>query len=317
MISIEERVNYYLGTLKNKETLTIKYNNIQKSDKPFPPNELKVISLQDIYILSKIQNDNFKVYGPPLVNIISRNKDLWKYREKTVLFRWGDCVTNPKSNNMYYLTKARKCDSLNGIILRMEVSRHWGMISSVKSNETYFERKKDILLWRGATTGQDGNRFEDNRLLAVNKMIDDKNCDVGFSLVCQGQRPDKRLVRNTMTLKEQLEYKYLLSLEGNDVASGLKWQLYSNSVVFMRKPRIVSWAMEDKLEPYVHYVPLLDDFSDFKEKIEWANKNQDKCKEISANATKFIEQFFNQERENKIEKLVLEKYLSTMTIDVN
>ena len=74
--------------------------------------------------------------------------------------------------------------------------------------------------------------------------------------------------------------------------------------------------MEDKLEPFVHYVPLLDDFSDFKEKIEWANNNQDKCKEISANATKFIEQFFDQEKERKIEKLVLEKYLSTMNIDV-
>lgn len=317
MISIEERVNYYLKTLKDKETITVKYNNIQKSDKPFPPNELKVISLQDIYILSKRQFDNFKVYGPSLVNIITRNKDLWKYREKNVLFRWGDSTNNPKNDDLFYLTKARKCNSLNGVILRMEVSRHWGMIPDVKSNETSFERKKNILLWRGATTGEEECDFKNNRLLAVNNMIDDKSCDVGFSLVCQGQRPDRRLVRNSMTLKEQLEYKYLLSLEGNDVASGLKWQLYSNSVVFMRKPRVVSWAMEDKLEPYVHYIPLLDDFSDFKEKIEWANNNQEKCKLISANATRFIEQFFDQERENKIEKLVLEKYLSTMTISVN
>ena len=203
------------------------------------------------------------------------------------------------------------------VLLQISVSRHWGMIPNVKKSDTPFERKKNILVWRGATTGLDDNRFEDNRLLAVNKMIDDKNCDVGFSLVCQGKSPDKRLLKNTMRLKEQLQYKYLLSLEGNDVASGLKWQLYSDSVVFMRKPRIVSWAMEDKLEPYVHYVPLLDDFSDFKEKIEWANKNQDKCKEISKNATKFIEQFFDVEKENKIEELVLEKYLSRMTINGN
>ena len=47
-------------------------------------------------------------------------------------------------------------------------------------------------MWRGATTGQDDNRFEDNRLLAVRKMIDSDNCDVGFSLVCQGQSPDKK-----------------------------------------------------------------------------------------------------------------------------
>ena len=82
MISIEERVNYYLGHLKDKENIVIKYDKVQKSDKPFPPNELKVITMQDIYILCKKQNDNFRVYGPPLINIISTNKDLWKYRNK-------------------------------------------------------------------------------------------------------------------------------------------------------------------------------------------------------------------------------------------
>ena len=30
-----------------------------------------------------------------------------------------------------------------------------------------------------------------------------------------------------------LQYKYLLSLEGNDVATGLKWMMLSDSVVFM------------------------------------------------------------------------------------
>ena len=317
MISIEERVNYYLGCLKDKNKLMVRYNDVQTSDRHYPPNELKVISLQDIYILSQRQNDNFRVYGQSLVNIITSNKDLWKYMKKNVLFRWGDSTVNPESDNLFYITKARRCDSKNGVIIKMNVERHWANISHVKSNETAFDRKKNILLWRGATTGQEKNSFEYNRLLAVNKMIDSDNCNVGFSLVCQGKDPDKRLVKNSMSLKQQLEYKYLLSLEGNDVASGLKWQLYSNSVVFMRKPRIVSWAMEDKLEPFVHYIPLLDDFSDFKEKIHWANGNQEKCKEISENATKFIEQFLDYKKESEIEKIVLEKYLSTMTISVN
>ena len=317
MFSIDQRVNYYLGCLKDKNKLIVRYNDVQTSHIPFPPNQLKVISIQNIYILCKKQNDNFRVYGPNIINVISQNKDLWKYKNKKILFRWGDSTINPECDDLFYITKARRCDSLNGVIFKMEINRHWCNIPHVKSNETTFDRKKNILLWRGATTGEEKNGFEYNRLLAVNKMIDSDNCNVGFSLVCQGQAPDKRLVKNSMSLKQQLEYKYLLSLEGNDVASGLKWQLYSNSVVFMRKPRIVSWAMEDKLEPFVHYIPLLDDFSDFKEKIEWANGNQEKCKEISANATKFIEQFLDYKKEREIEKIVLEKYLSTVTIDVN
>ena len=73
---------------------------------------------------------------------------------------------------------------------------------------------------------------------------------------------NKEYLKKILTIREQLKYKYILSIEGNDVSSGLKWQLYSNSVVFMRKPKIVSWAMEDKLEPYVHYIPIKDDFSE-------------------------------------------------------
>ncbi len=125
---------------------------------------------------------------------------------------------------------------------------------------------------------------------------------------------DSKYLKKTLSLKEQLGYKYIMSLEGNDVASGLKWQLYSNSVVFMRKPRVVSWAMEDMLEPYVHYVPVNDDFNDISEQINWAEKNQDKCKEIIKNANAFIEQFLNEEKEERIHQLVIDKYFKNVNI---
>ena len=75
--------------------------------------------------------------------------------------------------------------------------------------------------------------------------------------------------------------------------------------------------MEDTLEPFVHYIPLLDDFSDIEEKIEWAESNQEKCKEIASNSTKFINQFLNTNKEKLIEKLVLENYLKKMSIDIS
>lgn len=315
MNSLQKRVNYYLNNLCEEKKVSITFSDVQTSDYPFLPNIIKSIKLSDIIRLSFRQQDNFIVYGPAIVNIM--NKDLWfnNYLDKKILFRWGDCTVNPESDNLFYITKARRSDSKNGVIMRMSIGRHWGNIRFVKQSDKPFENKKNILVWRGATTGQDENRFEDNRLLAVNTMIYSDSCDIGFSQVCQGQSPDKRLLKKSMSLKEQLEYKYLLSLEGNDVASGLKWQLYSNSVVFMRKPRIVSWAMEDTLEPFVHYIPILDDFSDFEKQLEWANNNQDKCKIISENATKFIEQFLDPKMEMLIENLVLKKYLQTVTVN--
>jgi hypothetical protein len=40
-------------------------------------------------------------------------------------------------------------------------------------------------------------------------------------------------------------------IAGNDVASGLKWALFSQSVVLMPPPNHTSWAMEELLEPWV------------------------------------------------------------------
>ncbi|ENT7385234.1 hypothetical protein ACXLUW_000800 [Campylobacter coli] len=37
--------------------------------------------------------------------------------------------------------------------------------------------------------------------------------------------------KNFLSKKEQMKYKFIISLEGNDVASNLKWEMNSNSLV--------------------------------------------------------------------------------------
>ena len=46
------------------------------------------------------------------------------------------------------------------------------------------------------------------------------------------------------TIRRLLEYKAIIMLEGNDVASGLKWALLSQSLVLMPLGKHTSWAME-------------------------------------------------------------------------
>jgi len=105
-------------------------------------------------------------------------------------------------------------------------------------------------------------------------------------------------------MKELLGYKYILSLPGNDVASGLKWQLASNSVVFMVKPKTMSYAMEHLLVPFVHYVPVKDDYSNLMEMVEWARANDDKCKWISHQATEYMNRLYGTEQADRENKLV-------------
>ena len=38
------------------------------------------------------------------------------------------------------------------------------------------------------------------------------------------------------TIREHLDYKFIMALEGNDVASNLKWVMSSNSIAVMTRP---------------------------------------------------------------------------------
>jgi hypothetical protein len=113
-------------------------------------------------------------------------------------------------------------------------------------------------------------------------------------------------VRKKQSLLEMNRYKYLLSVEGNDVATGLKWMLYSNSVVLMSRPTVATWAMEDLLVPYVHYIPLANDYSNLLEMVKWAEEHDEACQEISKRATEFIEHLWISKQAKKDTKYLQE-----------
>lgn len=188
-----------------------------------------------------------------------------------------------------------------------------------------WEDKKEVLLWRGSPTGVDGG---DHRLLEghvdggvrINFMRkhytrnQSNLIDVGFSdfaYLPSRFNDVKKFEGNHLDMKAQLDYKYLLSLEGNDVATALKWQLASNSVVFMTRPSVVSFLMEDLLVPYVHYIPLQDDFSDLEDMVRWAKKNDKKARWIANQATKYMENLWMSEKAKKSNNEIAAK-LGTM-----
>ena len=105
-----------------------------------------------------------------------------------------------------------------------------------------------------------------------------------------------------LSVEEMLKYKYLLSLEGNDVATGLKWQLASSSVVFMPRPTAEIFAMEALLVPFVHYIPVKPDGSDVEEMMIWAKQNDEKARWILAQASRYMDDLWlsDQARENNM-----------------
>jgi len=72
--------------------------------------------------------------------------------------------------------------------------------------------------------------------------------------------------------------------------------------------------MESQLIPNYHYILLRDDFSDLEEKYLWALQNKDKCRQISRNAKKYVKEFLDEKKENKIQERIIKIYMKNKSV---
>lgn len=287
----KERLKFYLGyDLYNKKF------------------DLKKFNLDtDIEHLKK--NPKFKKkgiirkYESKLINLLNETNN----QKKKFRFQAGDIFFK---NDLLTLVKNR-CENSNcSVILRcLNFDRHWSKYYA-RPKDISWKDKQNKVIWRGSSTGYNGTKKKGNRFTLVEKWgkSKEKDIDIGFSNICQGQKKYKSYKKNEVSVEEMLKYKYILSVEGNDKDSGLNWKLNSNSLVLMSKPRVTSWLMETKLIANYHYVLLKDDFSDLKEKLDWCKNNQTECKKIVTNANKFMSQFIDNKIEQNLEKDVINTY---------
>lgn len=206
------------------------------------------------------------------------------YPYERVLISFGDVT--PETTNLPFFIKSRKINATrNGVLWPLNTKRHFGKLKDVSLHDIPWDDKSSRVVWRGADTGK-GLRAK-----AVEGMFDKLNEDIDVALTIVLEYGRKSLTRPMLSMQELLRHKYLLSLEGNDVASGLKWMLLSNSVVFMPTPSYESWALESFLIPYIHYVPVAADLSNLLEQLVWAKENDEVCQNISQAATRFMRKF--------------------------
>ena len=309
-MDIEERVNYYIGNLKsqkweinlpNRNTCSFIKNGEQCSyrdvglcyiDENFESNYPRINEyMTDAYMIPMI-----KLYN---------SEEYFKSEKHSFLMVPGDVSYN---FDCPIISKTRPVGESYNIIINLDGIRHWNDIWIVNACDIPFKDKDNKLIWRGDSNGYLYSTTRPTRLRLTELYWNHPNplIDIGFRY-CTIPNHD-HLQKSHMSIETQLRSKFLISLEGGDVATNLKWMLYSNSVVLMPKPTMVSWAMEDKLKPWVHYVPLEKGFEDVEEKYNWCLNNLDKCEEISNNGRKYIEQFLDPEKEKYITSLVLKEY---------
>ncbi len=183
------------------------------------------------------------------------------------------------------------------VLMPLDSDRHFHPVNAVSKLDVPFSQKSSRLVWRGATSGSFDRRSPGSRFLLVDKILKGEvsaRLDLGLSKITpKAQRAfrDDELdaaLRPALSKAEQLQCKYLLSLEGNDVATGLKWMLASSSVVIMPRPTVESWLCESRLVPGVHYVEVRHDLSNLEEVYDWCETNQGQCIDITRQANQFV-----------------------------
>ncbi|WP_163557863.1 glycosyl transferase family 90 [Halomonas sp. NO4] len=186
-------------------------------------------------------------------------------------------------------------ENARSVLLKLDSIRHYYRIPDPLT----FEEKTPRLVWRGAA-------HQPHRREFLARHFANPLCDVGATDNKPATEPYRRPF---MSLQDQLRYRFILSIEGNDVATNLKWIMSSDSLCFMRRPRFETWFMEGLLVPNQHYVCLADDYSDLEEKIDYYTRHTDEARVIIANAKRHVAPFYQPQMEMLISLLVFDKYL--------
>lgn len=187
--------------------------------------------------------------------------------------------------------------STNSVLLNLNSVRHFVFVE----DSTPYTCKRDIVFGRTSV-------YQKHRIDFYHRYFNHPLCDLG-QVNKQGGNP--LWIKPKVSIFEHLKYKFILSLQGNDVSTNLKWIMSSNSIAIMPKPTIESWFMEGTLVGGEHFIEITDDYSSLGDKIEYYLSHSLEALEIIENANAHCKKFFNPNVEALCSLLVLKKYFDT------
>jgi Glycosyl transferase family 90 len=211
----------------------------------------------------------------------------------------------------------------------------WGLlegkrIDAVLKTNIDFSIKIPKAVWRGSTTGADElysnpslQKYSRLEIVRLSKEFPDL-INAKFTSLLQycKKRPEKfrniitepinELTKFTLDPIKQIQYKYIISADGNVASYSLLWALASGSVVLKQDSEHIQFIEVEKdssggvenpkdssdssdeccIKPYVHYVPIKRDFSDLVSQIEWLQNNELKAREIANNSRAYASKYF-------------------------
>lgn len=220
----------------------------------------------------------------------------WFSPESRVAFRFGDDTDVPLAPT---LVKARPIegDVANSILFPLNKVRHFRFVQ----DSLRFTDKRDEVVWRGKA-------YQPHREQMLSMLHGTPGCNVGRTDDRDGSG---RHVEPFLSIRAQLASKFVLSIEGNDVATNLKWILSSNSICFMRRPKFETWFQEGLLVSGRHYVEVADDYLDVPDLVRFHARRPDLAEKMIRSANEFCARFQDERIERAVALLVVVRYLTS------
>jgi hypothetical protein len=174
-----------------------------------------------------------------------------------------------------------------------------------KANQQHaWEQKIAKIFWRGTASGlffHAGDETSYPRLEFMRAVKDADYIDAGFTSfpVTYTKKHKDYLASNFTIAKfvapaDSFKYKYLLDIDGHSCSyERMAWILASNSLLLKHKSEKIQWFY-DKLQPYVNYLPIKEDFSDLHGQMLWAESHPEKVQELIKNAHVLAADVFSQ-----------------------
>ncbi len=235
------------------------------------------------------QKHKFSAYFFDLYEVIKYFNPQYKFS-----YIFGDVNWEAESPT---LTKSRPIvpGATMDAIAKLNKVRHFKFVNDSMA----FTDKKNMMVFRNVVKKQP------HRTRLLEMYLNHPLCDAGQINPC-ADHPEYQ--KDYMTIAQMLKYKFICCIEGNDVATNLKWVMSSNSVAVMPKPKIESWFMEGRLIGGVHYIEIKEDYTDLEEKLRYYMDNPQEAQKIIDNAHQWVAQFKNRKIEFYTQLHAMERY---------
>eukprot|EP00978_Attheya_sp_CCMP212_P046953 scaffold421146_cov61-Attheya_sp.AAC.1 len=257
--SVQERIEYYMGKWYNKTDVKMHGNDFRRAMYEYRRTTRQYDDKSSVLVnLFDLSPDRFlkcaanSHYCMDFVNLAIIHSE----GSATVVQHIGDGVPQKRQDTdtqfplfskvRYacdkrdpvtgkFMNSACNKDVVSGILWPLNRRRHFFLPADIPDEDSPWDEKKSVAVWRGASHLSETWRYEEDmplmntvamRWRAVSKHANSSLVDAKYTFpekyVKYDYIPSEYCATDQMSLSQQLKYKYLISIEGNDVSSGLK-----------------------------------------------------------------------------------------------